>query len=145
MLAGSPRNLERPLLYRLVFVSEMVGEAGIDVQSVAEILGESHINNRRDEISSAMMFHAGEAAQLAEGARGDLDRLLTRVANDPRHRNVQIREDRPVMQRRICDTARLCGLTADQERDIMRGRRLSDLSSAGLEKLLSCEHVKLAA
>jgi len=140
-----PRNLERPLLYRVVFVSEMIGWIATDVQSVAEILGVSERNNRRDEISSAMMFHDGEAAQVVEGARADLDRLLTRLSNDPRHRNLRILEDRPVMQRRMRDSARLCALNDTQARDILHGRRLSDLSSTGLEKLLSCEHVKLAA
>ena len=140
-----PRKLERTLLYRLVFVSEMIGGIGTDVQSVAEILGASERNNRRDEISSAMMFHDGEAAQMAEGARGDLDRLLARLSKDPRHRNIRVLEDRPVMQRRMRDWARLCALNDLQAQDILHGRRLSDLSSAGLEKLLSCEHVKLAA
>ena len=133
------------MLYRIVFVSEMIGASGRDVQSVAEILGVSERNNRRDEISSAMMFHDGEAAQVAEGARADLDRLLTRLSNDPRHRNLRVLEDRPVMQRRMRDSARLRALNDAQARDILHGRRLSDLSSAGLEKLLSCEHVKMAA
>ncbi|MFN3879559.1 MAG: BLUF domain-containing protein [Brevundimonas sp.] len=133
------------MLYRLVFVSEMIGGIGTDVQSVAEILGASERNNRRDEISSAMMFYEGEAAQMAEGARADLDRLLTRLSKDPRHRNIRILEDRPVMQRRMRDWARLCALTDLQAQDILCGRRLSDLSSTGLEKLLSCEHVKMAA
>ena len=133
------------MLYRLVFVSEMVGEAGADVQSVAEILGVSERNNRRDEISSAMMFHHGEAAQLVEGARADVDRLLARLSNDPRHRNIRVLEDRPVMQRRMNDTARLCALSAAQAQDLLQGRRLSELSSASLEKLLSCERVKMAA
>jgi hypothetical protein len=139
------RNLERSLLYRIVFVSEMVGRAGANVQSVAEILGVSERNNRRDEISSAMMFHDGEVAQMVEGARADIDRLLARLSNDPRHRNMQVLEDRPVMQRRMSDTARLCAFSAAQAQDIMRGRRLSDLSSAGLEKLLSSDDVKMAA
>lgn len=140
-----PRNLERTLLYRMVFVSEMVCGIETDVQSVAEILGASERNNRRDEISSAMMFHEGEAAQLAEGARADLDRLLARLSNDPRHRNIQVLDDRPVIQRRVGDAARLCTLSATQAQDMLHGRRLSELSSAGLEKLLSSEQVKMAA
>lgn len=140
-----PPKLERPLLYRLVFVSEMVGRAGMDVQSVAEILGVSEHNNRRDEISSAMMFHEGEVAQMVEGARADVDRLLARLSNDPRHRNMQVLDDRPIMQRRMSDSAPLCALNATQAQDILQGRRLSDLSSARLEKLLSCDRVKMAA
>ena len=133
------------MLYRLIFVSELVATAGADVQSVAEILGVSERNNRRDEISSAMMFHEGEAAQLIEGARADVDRLLGRLSNDPRHCNMQVLEDRPVMHRRVNDTARLCALSETQANELLRGRRLSDLSAAGLEKLLSCEQVKMAA
>jgi len=133
------------LLYRLVLVSEMVGEIGTDVQWVAEILGGSERNNRRDEITSALMFHRGEAAHMAEGARGDLDRLLARLSKDSRHRNIRIVADRPVMQRRLRDTARLCVPSDVQTHDILSGRRLSDLSSAELEKLLSSEHVRIAA
>jgi hypothetical protein len=133
------------LLYRVVFVSEMIGGANHTTQSLAEILGASERNNRRDEIGSAMLFHEGEAAQVIEGARADVDRLLSRLWNDPRHRNIRVLDDRPVIQRRMREPARLCALSDRQAAEILRGRRLSDLSSAGLEKLLSCEHVRMAA
>ena len=78
------------MLYRVVFVSEMIGGANHTTQSLAEILGASERNNRRDEIGSAMLFHEGEAAQVIEGARADVDRLLSRLWNDPRHRNTRV-------------------------------------------------------
>ena len=43
------------LLYRVVFVSEMIGGANHTLQALAEILGVSERNNRRDEIGSAML------------------------------------------------------------------------------------------
>lgn len=133
------------MLYRVVFVSEMIGGANHTIQSLAEILGASARNNRRDEIGSAMLFYEGEMAQVIEGARADLDRLMARLWSDARHCNIRVLDDRPVMQRRLREPARLCALSAQQAVDILRGRRLSDLSSAGLEKLLSCEHVRMAA
>ena len=133
------------LLYRVVFVSEVIGGVNHTLQALAEILGVSERNNRRDHIGSAMLFHEGEAAQMIEGARADVDRLMSRLWNDPRHSNIRVLDDRPVMQRRVQEPARLCALSTQQAADILRGRRLSDLSSAGLEKLLSCEHVRMAA
>lgn len=133
------------MLYRVVFVSEMIGGANHTIQSLAEIIGASERNNRRDEIGSALLFHEGEAAQVIEGARADLDRLMSRLWKDPRHHNIRVLDDRPVMQRRMREPARLCALSTQQAADTLRGRRLRDLSSADLEKLLSCEHVRMVA
>ena len=133
------------MLYRVLLVSEMVGAAGQTTLSLAEIVGISERNNRRDEISSVMVLHQGEAAQLAEGARADLDRLLARLARDPRLRRLQVLEDRPVMQRRLRDAARLCALTPTAANEILGDRRLSDLSNEALERLLTGDHLKIAA
>ncbi|MCW0047544.1 hypothetical protein ABIB58_003178 [Brevundimonas sp. UYEF29] len=96
-------------------------------------------------MAAPLLFHEGEAAQVIEGARADLDRLMSRLWKDPRHHNIRVLDDRPVMQRRMREPARLCALSTQQAADILRGRRLGDLSSADLEKLLSCEHVRMVA
>ena len=133
------------LLFRVVFVSELVADAGQTMRSIAEILGACQRNNRRDEITSALIFHNGEAAQMIEGKRVDVDRLLTRLARDPRHRNLRVLHDRPVLKRQTTSPARLNALSSDQARNLLQNRRLSQLSTDGLQRLLTCDHLTMAA
>ncbi|WP_292134224.1 BLUF domain-containing protein [Brevundimonas sp.] len=125
------------LLYRLVFVSKAVGETGQSTQSLAHILGAAERNNRRDELSGALMFHGDEIVQIVEGARADLDRLMRRVGADPRHRDVVVVEDRPVMQRRYRDPMRLCQTDHRCVANHSGGRRLREMSAMELERLMS--------
>lgn len=124
------------LLYRIVYVSKAVGETGQSVQSLAHILGAAERNNRRDEVSGAMMFHGDEIVQIVEGARTDLDRLMRRVGADPRHCDLVVVEDRPVMQRRYREPMRLC---QTDHRCVANhsGRRLREMSAIELERLMS--------
>ena len=139
-----PRGSE--LLYRVVFTSEAVGSTGRTTLSVAEILGASERNNRRDEIGSVMLVRDGRIAQMAEGMRGDLDRLLSRLSCDARHRNLKVVGDRPVMQRRLKEPMRLCGLDAAEVEAFTRGRPLDHLSADELERLLgACRNLGSAA
>jgi len=125
------------VLYRLVFVSDAAGPAAQSTQSIAEILGASASNNRRDEITGVMLFHRGQIAQIVEGARHDLDRLMSRLSRDARHRRMTVLVDRPVVQRRHHHAMRLCDLADRTVETTTGGRRLSDLSGAEIEALLS--------
>ncbi|WP_292230263.1 BLUF domain-containing protein [Brevundimonas sp.] len=133
------------MLFRVVFVSELVADAGQTTRSVAEILGACQRNNQRDEITSALIFHRGEAAQMIEGKRVDIDRLLARVSRDPRHRNLRVLHDRPVLKRQTASPVRLNALSRDQAQTLLQDRRLSHLSADGLQRLLMCDHLTLAA
>ena len=97
------------MLHRVIYASEAVGATGTSTLSIAQILGIAERNNRRDHITSCVMFHQGHILQVIEGARVDLDRLLKRLATDPRHTSLRILQDRPVMTRAIEDAMCLCG------------------------------------
>jgi hypothetical protein len=124
------------LLHRIVFVSQAVGQTGQSVQSLAQILGVSERNNRRDEIGAALLFHGDEIVQVAEGARVDLDRMLRRVVADPRHAELEVIDDRPVMQRRYREPMRLCQTDHRSVTDRSGGRRLRDMTALELERLM---------
>jgi len=125
------------VLYRLVFVSDAAVPADHSTRSIAEILGASVTNNRRDEITGVMLFHRGQVAQIVEGARQDLDRLMTRLSRDDRHRRMTVLVDRPIVQRRHHHAMRLCPLADRTLEATTGGRRLSDLGGAEIEALLS--------
>lgn len=84
------------MLQRAIYVSDAVGTAGSSILSIAQILGASDINNRRDELCGLLIFHRGQFMQLIEGRRTDLDRLLTRLRADPRHENIRMLVDENV-------------------------------------------------
>jgi hypothetical protein len=88
-------------LTRIVYVSEAVGAAGANLLSIAEILGVSDRNNRRDNLTGMLLSHGGRFLQVLEGSRGDIDRLLERLRQDPRHRHIQVVSDEPASERRF--------------------------------------------
>lgn len=87
------------MLNRVTYVSAAAGPLGTSVLAMAQILGQAEANNRRDRITGALMIHEGRVLQVIEGARADLDRLLTRLRADRRHDNMVILSDRPVATR----------------------------------------------
>lgn len=97
------------MLHRVIYASEAVGVTGISTLSIAQILGIAERNNRRDHITSCVMFHQGHFLQVVEGARVDLDRLLKRLRVDPRHTSLRVLLDAPVTTRAIDDAMCLCG------------------------------------
>lgn len=91
------------MLYRLIYVSEAVGSTGVSTLSIAQILGIADRNNRRDRITSGVLFHDGWCLQAMEGARVDIDRLMGRLREDRRHKNIRVLIDKPIAQRRFCE------------------------------------------
>ena len=130
------------MLYRLLIVSEMVGTTGRTPLSVASILGVAEYNNRRDRIGNVILFHDGEAAQMLEGARVDLDRLMARQAGDGRHVRQRVVAQRPIAHRTLAEPVRLNVLNAETARRSLGGRRLSELAAVELEALLSSDALR---
>jgi hypothetical protein len=105
------------VLHRVIYSSESVGATGASTLSVAQILGVSERNNRRDHLTSCVMFHQGHILQAVEGGRADIDRLLRRLLADPRHTGVKILSDMPITARRLDEPMGLC---ADPETMLQR-------------------------
>lgn len=97
------------MLHRVIYTSEAVGVTGVSTLSIAQILGVSETNNRRDHVTSCLMFHEGYILQVLEGARADLNRLMGRILADPRHSGVRVLSDVPIASRQIQEPMGLCG------------------------------------
>ena len=97
------------MLYRVIIAAETVGSTGVSTLSIAQILGVSERNNRRDGITSCMMFHQGFFMQVIEGARVDIDRLLRRMGEDRRLLGLKVLVDKPVADRLFSEAVSLCG------------------------------------
>lgn len=96
------------MLYRLIYAAETVGSTGSSTLSVAQILGAATVNNRRDNITAALMFHDGWCLQGVEGSRQDIDRLMRRIRDDRRLTNIRIVSDKVVSERRFPEPITLC-------------------------------------
>jgi hypothetical protein len=96
------------LLHRVIYASEAVGATGATTLSIAQILGASERNNRRDHLTSCVMFHQGHILQAIEGGRADVDRLIRRLLDDRRHTGLRILGDSPISARRIDEPMGLC-------------------------------------
>ena len=97
------------MLHRVIYASEAVGATGASTLSIAQILGVSDRNNRRDHVSGCLMFHQGHILQALEGGRADLDRLMRRIIADPRHTGLRVLSDMPIAERRLKQPMCLCG------------------------------------
>ncbi len=101
------------MLHRVIYASEAVGATGVSTLSVAQILGHAERNNRRDDITSCVMFHQGHILQAIEGGRNDIDRLMRRLLVDPRHSGLRILIDALIIERTLTEPMGLCADPAD--------------------------------
>ena len=85
---------------RLVYTSRARNDADSLLMQV-DIRATSQRNNARDGLTGALLVHDGRFLQVLEGAAQDLDRLLARLADDPRHDEVRIVERGPITGRRF--------------------------------------------
>ncbi len=92
-------------LFRIVYVSRAAGSVADGLLPLIDIIGVSDRNNRRDHLTGALLRHEGYFIQAIEGARVDLDRLMTRLRQDRRHDGLRILSERAVEQRRFGDWA----------------------------------------
>lgn len=91
-----------PGLERLLYRSVATGSTE-SLLNVATLLGEAQRNNARDDLTGALAAHNGWFVQVVEGRREQLDRLLTRLATDPRHRDISVIDRTPVSDRMFQD------------------------------------------
>lgn len=54
-------------------------------QELMKILEASRTNNPKDDITGMLLYAGGKFMQIIEGDEAQLDRLVTRIKQDPRH------------------------------------------------------------
>lgn len=121
------------MLQRAIYVSDSVGTAGNSILSIAQILGVSDANNRRDHLTGVLMFHRGQFLQVVEGARIDVDRLLKRLADDPRHTNLRFLTNGPADSRRYGIRPMAQVEVKDEIADLIGDRPLDCLTRAQVD------------
>ncbi|MGO4410582.1 MULTISPECIES: BLUF domain-containing protein [unclassified Brevundimonas] len=124
-------------LHRAIYVSDAVADAATSLLVLAEILGVSERNNRRDGLTGVLMRHGGRFLQAIEGHRADVDRLMDRLRADPRHENIRLLSDQDVPCRLFPEwPMTLAELTPAAAR-LLNGATLDQLGPDRAEVLLS--------
>lgn len=124
-------------LHRAIYVSDAVGEAATSLLVLAEILGASERNNRRDGLTGVLMRHGGRFMQAIEGRRADVDRLMDRLRADPRHQNVRLLSDQDVTGRLFPEWPMTLAQMTPAAARVLNGAGLDQLSPDRAETLLS--------
>ena len=124
-------------LHRAIYVSDAVGEAATSLLVLAEILGASERNNRRDGLTGALMRHGGRFMQAIEGRRADVDRLMDRLRADPRHQNVRLLSDQDVAGRLFPAWPMTLAQMTPAAARVLNGAGLDQLSPDRAEVLLT--------
>lgn len=124
-------------LHRAIYVSDAVGEAATNLLVLAEILGASERNNRRDGLTGVLMRHGGRFMQAIEGRRADVDRLMDRLRADPRHQNLRLLSDHDVPVRLFPEWPMTLAQMTPAAARVLNGAGLDQLSADRAEMLLN--------
>jgi hypothetical protein len=68
---------------------------------IAAILEQSRRNNRRDDLTGALLYHRGRFIQVLEGPDDTVRERLAVISEDPRHRSVQIVTEKQIGARQF--------------------------------------------
>lgn len=111
-------------------MSRAAGAEGLSTLGLAQILGQSERNNRQDHVAACLMTYGPHLIQVIEGRPFDVDRLMTRIRVDSRHRNLTVLMDKPIAAPVLDEPMGLCG---DASELIARLRRDGQDVSAASE------------
>jgi hypothetical protein len=92
------------ILIRLTYFSRSQLDQNRDGR-VCEITEASAINNRRDDITSALICDHHWFAQVLEGPESIVSLTFERILRDPRHSDVSLVTMQPIAERRYADYA----------------------------------------
>ena len=76
---------------------------GIRSDEVDAIISSARINNPLDGITGVLIFNGAAFLQILEGGQSAVDDLARRLASDPRHSNMSIRDERLISARTFPD------------------------------------------
>jgi Sensors of blue-light using FAD len=86
-------------VYEILYVSTIAPNAPLSI--VGDIARKSRQANKLRDITGLLIFDGMHFSQQLEGKQSDVLRLVDRIAQDPRHVNVQVLHHAPLSERRF--------------------------------------------
>lgn len=90
-------------MQRLLYVSKCRMEQTDCELEVAKIVQHSQAKNAQLDITGALLFTGEYFAQVLEGSTEAIHMLMAYIYNDPRHGNVVVVDQSPIIRRRFQD------------------------------------------
>ncbi len=81
-------------VYRTLYCSRncVEGDAPQQDAEISQILTTARVNNKRQNVTGALLFNAGYFAQVLEGPRDAVEQIFERIQRDDRHGEVTVLE-----------------------------------------------------
>lgn len=94
--------MQDEILERLIYNSQATRNYP-SLESISGILTVSDRNNRRDNVTGALVLADGAFLQVLEGCRPDIQNILERLLADPRHTDLKVLDRQPIPHRDFKD------------------------------------------
>lgn len=88
-------------MHLIVYSSDYTGDTNKISDELNSITKDSQHNNPKQNITGALFFHQGKFLQLIEGSKDNLEKLMTHIATDPRHNNINRLIDQSIAERKL--------------------------------------------
>jgi hypothetical protein len=85
-------------LWLMFYMSDYVGDGDIN-EELAQISAVSKVNNAKQDITGVLLYHNKTFLQVLEGQHAEITSLMTKIAKDCRHENIQVLIDEPIGQK----------------------------------------------
>ena len=117
------------MLFRLVYCSEnhLGASDGKMVAGLNDILAACERNNRRDDITGALLFDTLWFIQILEGERQAVSKTLRRILADERHSDLTVMDARPAERRLFANWWMGVAMLRGGEQDLLSRHGLSRL------------------
>ena len=81
-------------LFRILYCSRNFfnDTATTETLPMEQILETARVNNRRQNVTGALLYNAGYFAQVLEGPRASIEDVFERIQRDSRHRDITVLE-----------------------------------------------------
>jgi hypothetical protein len=89
------------MMTRLTYYSRICVDSAALADRIKDILIESVANNRRDDITGALIHDEKWFAQILEGDEATVSKTFERILRDPRHFDVRLVKMQPASTRRF--------------------------------------------
>ncbi len=122
-------------LRQVIYISRATGE--LSHEEIRELVAQAAANNRKNQITGALLYLEGSFIQVLEGDRGAIEALLEKLRRDSRHCDLRLLSDIEIPDRRFENWS--MGLVETPESDRLSVMREMSSVSTGAESANSDE------
>lgn len=88
-------------LFRILYCSRNRTEdlGSQSAHELSRIFQTARTNNRKRDVTGALLYSSGVFAQVLEGPKGEIEQIFEKIQRDPRHGDVTVLESSSILSR----------------------------------------------